>query len=54
MMCLGWYNRPTCATRPQTQVTDSDVTAQGSMCPDILWFWLGAAAIAVGAVMKKG
>lgn len=64
MMCLGWYNKTTCSVRPPVDVatgqpvTDSNVgtvaTSQsGSTCPPSTWFWLTAAAIAVGGMLKK-
>lgn len=39
MMCLGWSTRPSCATRPPVQI--------GGGCPDITWFWLTAAGVAL-------
>lgn len=49
MMCLGWYTRPQCATRPQVQVTPgTDGTGGGS----VTWFWLASAAIVVANVIK--
>ena len=47
MMCLGWYNRPTCAAREQIQVAPGV-----SPCPSAMWFWLSAAVIVVGGMMK--
>jgi hypothetical protein len=66
-MCFGWNNRPTCAaTSDQTIVPPSSSTVtvgpgaagqpavQAGACPDITWFWIAAAAVAAGAVMKGG
>lgn len=48
MMCLGWYNRPTCAAREQI-----DISKPAVPCPSVSWFWLAAAAIIVGGAFKK-
>ncbi len=48
MMCLGWYNRPQCAARPDVQVQAPLGGTQDSTyspCPSSTWFWLGALAI---------
>jgi hypothetical protein len=47
MMCLGWYNRPTCAAREQIQVAPGV-----SPCPSSMWFYLSAAAILIAGMMK--
>lgn len=55
MMCLGWYNRPTCETRPQVQVAgtqESGGLTGAAPCPDITWFWLAAAGIVGFGMMK--
>ena len=60
MMCLGWYNRPTCAARqPVNAETGESMTAPNQIttaapCPSALWFWLSAAAIVLGGAIKKG
>jgi hypothetical protein len=50
MMCLGWYNRPTCKTRPQVQV-------EGAQGPSVdcttSWFWAGLAAIGLISLAQK-
>lgn len=56
MMCLGWDNNPICKPPDVVQVvaplcpqvTPSAIAA----CPDITWFWLTAAAVGVGAMMR--
>ena len=48
MMCLGWYNRPTCAAREQIQIAPGV-----SPCPTVSWFWIVAGLILAGGVMKK-
>lgn len=65
MMCLGWTNKPYCAARNAAQVVPPSNTAvvvgpgttgviqAGGACPDVSWFWLGMAAVVVGAVVKK-
>jgi hypothetical protein len=67
MMCLGWYNRPTCAAREQVEVVPGlspseqaqialgDGTGDTGVnpCPNIMWFWLSAGAIVVGGMLKK-
>ena len=48
MMCLGSNARPTCETR-------GTVVAQGpgpAAAGDITWFWMVAAAIGLGALVK--
>lgn len=61
MMCLGWTNKPHCAARDDAQVVPPCAPAVvvgpgtvGTACPDIMWFWVSAAVVAVGAVLKKG
>ena len=49
MMCLGWKTRSDCPTRGSVQVTPPTGAAQ---CPDIMWFWVAAVAIGLGAVAK--
>lgn len=60
MMCLGWYNRPTCAAREQVEITpgltpgeQAQIAAGVEPCPNILWFWLSAAAIILTGSMKR-
>ena len=48
MMCLGWYNRPTCKAREQI-----DISKPPTPCPTSQWFWLAAAAIVIGGAFKK-
>lgn len=52
MMCLGWYNRPTCKTRGQVQIQAP--TAAAGACPNISWFWIAAAALGIAAIGKTG
>lgn len=47
MMCLGWYNRPTCAAREQIQVAPGV-----SPCPSGTWFYLSAAVILFVGMLK--
>lgn len=51
MMCLGWYNRPTCAAREQIEVSSPPFGS--TPCPSALWFWLAAAGIVIAGTMKK-
>ncbi len=48
MMCLGWNTRPTCETRGTVVAQGTGPVAQ---C-DITWFWMVAAAIGLGALVK--
>jgi hypothetical protein len=48
MMCLGWNTRPTCSTRG---VETAAGTGPAAAC-DITWFWMVAAAIGLGALVK--
>lgn len=53
-MCLGWYNRPTCSARRPIDLTSNPaIDPANPTCPDISWFWLGAAAIIVAGFMKS-
>lgn len=68
MMCLGWSNNPMCAAPDVVQViapsasavataagTGVPLTSSGGVaatCPNIEWFWLSAAAVALGAMLK--
>lgn len=59
MMCLGWNTQETCKVRGQDVIpTAANVAAANAAasaeCPDILWFWLAAGAILVGAMAKGG
>ena len=49
MMCLGWNTRPTCSTRGVE--TAAGTGAAAAQC-DITWFWMVAAAIGLGALVK--
>jgi hypothetical protein len=49
MMCLGWNTRPTCSTRG---VATAAGTGPAVQC-DITWFWMVAAAIGLGALVKR-
>jgi hypothetical protein len=60
MMCLGWSAEPTCNAADQVQIgcptgvplTAGAGAAAAVTCPDITWFWLSAAAIVVGGMVK--
>lgn len=54
MMCLGWYNRPTCKTRGEIEVVPppGELPLSTASCPDISWFWTVAILIAAGAAFK--
>jgi hypothetical protein len=49
MMCLGWNNQETCKTRGQ-EVIDTRTEQNG--CETPWWFWIGAAVVAVGAIVR--
>lgn len=46
MMCLGWTKNNNCGRKEQ-------VVPACNVCPDISWFYLGAAAVAALLVMEK-
>lgn len=68
MMCLGWTNNPVCQPPDVVQVIAPDpsavATANGTgvpltdsgglagTCPDITWFYISAALVAAGAMLK--
>lgn len=68
MMCLGWDNNPVCKPPDVVQViapsTSATATGSGSgvplssdgsvaaTCPDITWFYISAALVAAGALLK--
>lgn len=68
MMCLGWDNNPVCQPPDVVQViapsASAVATAAGSgvpltssggvaaACPDITWFYISAALVAAGAMLK--
>ena len=58
MMCLGWTNNPICQSPDVVQVIapSASATATGvaATCPDITWFYISAALVAVGAFMRGG
>lgn len=54
MMCLGWDNNPICKPPDVVDITPPVQSAAAQPCPSVLWFWLASAAVAVGAVMKRG
>jgi hypothetical protein len=47
MMCLGFTKSNQCGRQDQ-------VVAPNSVCPDITWFYLGAAAAIALALMGRG
>ena len=47
MTCIGWKKPKDCR---EEQVVKAGATAT---CPDITWFWLGAAGVFLAAIMKK-
>lgn len=54
MMCLGWDNNPICKPPDVVQVVAPvcPQTTAIAPCPDITWFWLTAAAIGAGAMLR--
>jgi hypothetical protein len=68
MMCLGWDNNPVCRPPDVVQViapsASATATASGigvpmtssggvaGTCPDITWFYISAALVAAGALLK--
>ena len=46
MTCVGWKKPNNCGRQDQ-------IVAPGATCPSIVWFYAAAAAILLGALLKK-